>query len=54
MSQPTQAVVCRMIKAVTKAGLEIGTVEIAADGTIRLHQKTESKPPKPKGPVSWD
>lgn len=51
---PTQAVVKRMIEAVTKAGLEVGTVEIAADGTIKLHQKTEASQPKLKGPVPWE
>jgi hypothetical protein len=43
-----------MIEAATKAGLEIGTVEIAVDGTIRLHQKAEAKPKPAKGPLSWD
>lgn len=51
---PTQSLVRRMIEAATKAGLEIGTVEIAVDGTIRLHQKAEAKPKPAKGPLSWD
>ena len=54
MSLPTQAAVKRMIEAVTKAGLEVGTVDIAADGTIKLHQKAETKTQKPKGPVEWE
>ncbi|MEZ5752898.1 MAG: hypothetical protein R3D60_13350 [Paracoccaceae bacterium] len=45
----------RAVKAARNAGVEVGGVEIAKDGTIRVMVKTETANPPPKTDLnSWD
>lgn len=53
-ARPTKAALVRAIEAVSAAGILVGLVEIAADGTIRITPKETGTKPKPQGPVAWD
>lgn len=45
----------RAVKAARNAGVEVGGVEIAKDGTIRVMVKTDTANPPPKTDLnSWD
>ncbi|WP_386681939.1 hypothetical protein [Loktanella sp. R86503] len=53
-ARPTQAAITRAVKAVVAAGIDVGPVEIGADGSIKIYPAEVKAKPKPKGPVAWD
>ena len=51
---PTKAAMKRVVEAMQEAGVEIGAVEIGADGAIRVIPKGAKTKAKAGGPKSWD
>lgn len=43
----TQAAITRAVKAVEAAGIEVGVVEVAKDGTIRILRADPDRPTVP-------
>lgn len=55
----TEATIRRAISVWTKAGLQVGKLEIMPDGTVRITAPDLAQPkvearPDPRKPIAWD
>ena len=56
-ARPTQAKITRSVKGAIAGGMDVGAVEITADGTIRILPRLDPPPESAQaaqdGPGSW-